>query len=245
MSGAGFAELAAISNFSFLHGASHPQEMVETAAAFGYRAIGLADRNTLAGVVRGHAAAKQAGLRYVPGARLVTQCGFEVIAYPRSRAAYGALSQCLTQANRRGRKGECLLTIDDVLGLARHAALCWLAVPPLRLEPIFGEKLAQLAAATRHVYALLVPLYGADDKARFRDIAALADWAGASVLASFDPFYHAPERRPLQDVVACIRQHVRLDAAGYRLAGNAERHMKPVAEAQRLFRRLSASAGQY
>ena len=66
MSGAGFAELAAISNFSFLHGASHPQEMVETAAAFGYRAIGLADRNTLAGVVRGHAAAKQAGLRYVP-----------------------------------------------------------------------------------------------------------------------------------------------------------------------------------
>ena len=103
------------------------------------------------------------------------------------------------------------------------------------MEPIFGEKLAQLAAATRHVYALLVPLYGADDKARFRDIAALADWAGASVLASFDPFYHAPERRPLQDVVACIRQHVRLDAAGYRLAGNAERHMKPVAEAQRLF----------
>ena len=145
MSGAGFAELAAISNFSFLHGASHPQEMVETAAAFGYRAIGLADRNTLAGVVRGHAAAKQAGLRYVPGARLVTQCGFEVIAYPRSRAAYGALSQCLTQANRRGRKGECLLTIDDVLGLARHAALCWLAVPPPRLEPIFGEKLAQLS----------------------------------------------------------------------------------------------------
>jgi error-prone DNA polymerase len=231
----GFAELAAASNFSFLRGASHPQEMVETAAAFGYRAIGLADRNTLAGVVRGHAAAKQAGVRYLPGARLLTQCGFEVIAYPRSRAAYGALSQCLTQANRRGRKGECLLSMDDVLGLARHAALCWLAVPPPRLEPIFGEKLAQLTAATRQVYALLVPLYGTDDKARFRDIAALADWARAGVLASFDPLYHAPERRALQDVVASIRQHVRLDEAGYRLAGNAERHMKPEAEAQRLF----------
>ncbi len=231
----GFAELAAISNFSFLHGASHPQEMVETAAAFGYRAIGLADRNTLAGVVRGHAAAKEAGLRYLPGARLVTQCGFEVIAYPRSRAAYGALSQCLTQANRRGRKGECLLSMDDVLGLARHAALCWLAVPPPRLEPIFGEKLAQLTAATRDVYALLVPLYGSDDKTRFRDIAGLADWAGAALLASFDPLYHAPERRALQDVTACIRQHVRLDEAGYRLAANAERHIKPVTEAQRLF----------
>ena len=121
MQTAGFAELAAISNFSFLRGASHPQEMVETAAAFGYRAVGLADRNTLAGVVRGHIAARAAGLRYLPGARLVTQCGFEVIAYPRTRTAYAALSQCLTQANRRGRKGECLLTMNDVLGLARHA----------------------------------------------------------------------------------------------------------------------------
>ena len=234
MSGAGLAELAAISNFSFCtaHRIRRKWSKPPPLSAIAPSVWPTATRWP---VVRGHAAAKQAGLCHVPGARLVTQCGFEVIAYPRSRAAYGALSQCLTQANRRGRKGECLLTIDDVLGLARHAALCWLAVPPPRLEPIFGEKLAQLAAATRHVYALLVPLYGADDKARFRDIAALADWAGASVLASFDPFYHAPERRPLQDVVACIRQHVRLDAAGYRLAGNAERHMKPVAEAQRLF----------
>ena len=89
----GFAELAAISNFSFLHGASHPQEMVETAAAFGYRAIGLADRNTLAGVVRGHAAAKQAGLCYLPGARLVTQCGFE-------GAMQHSAGQCRTEQRR-------------------------------------------------------------------------------------------------------------------------------------------------
>ena len=216
----GFAELAAISNFSFLHGASHPQEMVETAAAFGYRAIGLADRNTLAGVVRGHAAAKQAGLRYLPGARLVTQCGFEVIAYPRSRAAYGALSQCLTQANRRGRKGECLLSMDDVLGLARHAALCWLAVPPLRAEPVFGEKLAQLAAATRQVYALLVPLYGADDKTRLRDIAAMADWAGAALLASFDPLYHAPSSKTfLNDVGASVNNTLSCGLLGPEIVG--------------------------
>ena len=72
-------------------------------------------------------------------------------------------------------------------------------------------------------------------KRALREIAALADWAGAGVLASFDPLYHAPERRVLQDVVSCIRQHVRLDEAGYRLAANAERHMKPAAEAQRLY----------
>ncbi len=236
MSGqAAFAELAAISNFSFLHGAAHPQEMVETAAALGYRAIGLADRNTLAGVVRGHMAAREAGLRYLPGARLVTQCGFEVIAYPRSRAAYAALSQCLTQANRRGAKGACLLTFDDVLGLARHAALCWLAVPPGQKHDAFATRLTALASASSHVYALLVPLYGADDKARFAAIAAQADWAGAGLLASFDPLYHLPARRPVHDVVSCIRQHVTLAEAGYRLAANAERHLKPVAEAARLF----------
>ena len=231
----GFAELAAISNFSFLHGAAHPQEMVETAAALGYRAIGLADRNTLAGVVRGHVAAKQAGLRYLPGARLVTQCGFEVIAYPRSRAAYGALSQCLTQANRRGAKGQCLLSMEDIISLARHAALCWIGVPPATLQTAFRDRLAQLAAVTDHAYALLVPLYGADDKARFVDIAAQADWAGVGLLAGFDPLYHTPERRAMQDVVSCIRQHVTLAEAGYRLAANAERHLKPVEEAMRLF----------
>ena len=87
------------------------------------RHVGLADRNTLAGVVRGSRRRQASGhALFARRKRLVTQCGFEVIAYPRSRAAYGALSQCLTQANRRGRKGECLLTFDDVLGLARHAA---------------------------------------------------------------------------------------------------------------------------
>ncbi|MEE3120902.1 MAG: PHP domain-containing protein, partial [Pseudomonadota bacterium] len=91
----GFAELTAISNFSFLQGGAHPQEMVQRAAHLGYQAVGLADRNTLAGVVRGHVAAREAGIRFVPGARLVTQCGFEAVCYPRDRTAYAALSQCL------------------------------------------------------------------------------------------------------------------------------------------------------
>jgi error-prone DNA polymerase len=234
----GFAELAAISNFSFLHGAAHPQEMVETAAALGYRAIGLADRNTLAGIVRGHVAARDAGLRYLPGARLVTQCGFEVLAYPCQRADYAALSQCLTRGNRRGRKGQCVLPFDDVLALAQQANLCWLAVPPLDIEAQeagFGDKLAALAAQSSRVYALLVPLYGADDAARFRKIAAMASWANAELLASFDPLYHVAERRPVQDVVTCIRHHVSLPEAGYHLSLNAERHLKPASEAMRLF----------
>jgi len=93
----GFAELTAISNFSFLQGASHPQEMVMQAQELGYHAIGIADYNSLAGQVRAHRAAKLAGIRFIPGARLRTLCGFEVIAYPYNKVAYGALSQCLSQ----------------------------------------------------------------------------------------------------------------------------------------------------
>ncbi|MFW2437196.1 MAG: error-prone DNA polymerase [Parvibaculales bacterium] len=230
-----FSELAAISNFSFLRGAAHPQEMVLEAATLGYQAIGLADRNTLAGVVRAHAAARDIGLRFVPGARLVTQCGFEVIAYPHDRAAYGALSQCLTRGNRRAGKGQCLLYIDDILKLAKVEKFCWLIVPPPELAASFRDSVALLAASSHHVYTLLVPLYGADDAAWFGQIAALADWAGAGLIASFDPLYHNPMRRPLQDVVVCIRHHCTLQEAGYRLAAHAERYLKPSTEAQRLF----------
>ncbi|HCD16466.1 MAG TPA: error-prone DNA polymerase, partial [Rhodobiaceae bacterium] len=126
----GFGELTAISNFSFLHGGAHPQEMVQRAAHLGYQAIGLADRNTLAGVVRGHVAARAAGIRFVPGARLVTQCDFEAVCYPRDRTAYAALSQCLTRGNRRAVKGQCLLQMDDIETLAKNSAQCWIVVPP-------------------------------------------------------------------------------------------------------------------
>ena len=239
----GFAELAAISNFSFLHGASHPQEMVQQAAQLGYRAIGLADTNTLAGVVRGHAAAREAGLAFLPGARLVTQCDFEVIAYPRDRLAYAALSQCLTRGNRRAVKGQCLLMIHDVLELAKTHKFCWLIVPPKKLLDKFRDSAALLAAASHYVYVLLVPTYGPDDKAYFAKIAGLADWAGAGLVASFNPRFHHASRRLLQDVLVCIRSHCTLQEAGYRLAAHGEQYLKPVGEAQRLFAAYPAALG--
>jgi error-prone DNA polymerase len=230
-----FGELAAISNFSFLQGASHPQEMVQQAAQLGYRAIGLADTNTLAGVVRAHSAAREAGLRFLPGARLLTQCEFEVIAYPRDRKAYAALSQCLTRGNRRAVKGQCVLLIQDILELAKAQKFCWLMVPPKKITDKFRDNAALLAAASHYVYTLLVPTYGPDDKAYFARMAALADWAGAGLIASFNPLFHHPSRRPLQDVVVCIRSHCTLQEAGYRLAAHGEQYLKPIDEAERLF----------
>ena len=143
---AAFAELTAISNFSFLHGGAHPQEMVHQAASLGYQAIGLADRNTLAGVVRAHVAAREAGIHFLPGARLVTQCDFEAVCYPRDRAAYAALSQCLTRGNRCAVKGQCLLQMEDIETLAKHSAQCWIVIPPADLDGVFREKLASRQA---------------------------------------------------------------------------------------------------
>ncbi|MGC6500939.1 MAG: PHP domain-containing protein, partial [Henriciella sp.] len=110
----GYAELAVTTNFSFLRGASHPAEYVSQAALLGQAAIGIADRNTLAGVVRAHTQARDIGSRLLVGARLVPREGPELICYPTDRAAYGRLSQLLSLGKRRAEKGDCDLTLADI-----------------------------------------------------------------------------------------------------------------------------------
>src|SRR5215468_7028469 len=117
-----YAELAVTTNFSFLRGAAHPREMVATADALGLAAIGIADRNTFAGVVRAYdEAKKRPGIKLVVGTRLVTTDGFEVLAYPTDRVAYGRLCRLLSESNRKmrkGEKGECRLGFADILGVS-------------------------------------------------------------------------------------------------------------------------------
>ena len=132
-----FAELAAMTNFSFLRGASHPEEMVARAAELGLAGIGIADRNTLAGVVRAHTfarenAAAMGGVRVVPGARLVFTDGApDVLAYPKDRAAYGRLCRILTAGNLRAPKGECWLRLDDLLEHGEGLQVVVMPPPPL------------------------------------------------------------------------------------------------------------------
>ena len=129
-----FAELAAMTNFSFLRGASHPEEMVARAAELGLAGIGIADRNTLAGVVRAHVFAREnagtmGATRVVPGARLAFDDGApDVLAYPKDRAAYGRLCRILTAGNLRAPKGECRLRLDDLV--ERGEGLQVVALPP-------------------------------------------------------------------------------------------------------------------
>ncbi|GLQ57106.1 error-prone DNA polymerase [Devosia nitrariae] len=228
-----YAELAVTSNFSFLHGGSHPHEMVGMAKELGLSAIGIADRNTLSGAVRAHVAARDAGIRLVVGARLVLRDGFEALCFPTDREAYGRLSKLLTLGNLRAPKGECHLDFEDLAGLGHGQR--FVVMPTYELDGEFRERLARFACVfAGETYLALTPYYRSNDRARFDRLAALADQHGTPLLATNDVLYHDHGRRRLQDLLTCIREHVTIDEAGFRLERNAERHLKSGAEMARL-----------
>ena len=230
-----YAELAVTTNFSFLRGASHPREMVAAADALGLAAIGIADRNSFAGVVRAYDAWKQGrAVRLLVGTRLVTIDGLEVLAYPTDRTAYGRLCRLLSEGNLKAKKGECHLTFEDVL--AASAGQMLIALPPEILSPIFAERLAQLAkAAPKRTFLAGIHRHRGDEPRRLALLDELGRHARAPLVAVNDVHYHAPERRMLADVVTCIRETCTIGEAGFRLAANAERHLKSPAEMARLF----------
>ncbi len=176
-------------------------------------------------------------VKLLVGTRLVTIDGFEVLTYPTDRAAYGRLCRLLTQGNvrtKKGQKGECHLTFEDIVSAsdgpdARRAA-------PRDVSPDFAERLAALAgAAPRRTFLAGVHRYRGDERRRLAELDELGRRTHAPLVAINDVHYHAPERRPLADVLTCIREKCTIAEAGFRLAVNAERHLKPPAEMARLF----------
>ena len=232
-----YAELQVTSNFSFLRGASHPEEMAERASELGYRALALTDRNTLAGVVRGYEAARRAGLHFIPGARLDLDDGPSLLCLPTTRRGYGALARLITTGRRRAPKGECMLSREDVATAADQDGHIFIAVPPGSPGPDFA---AHFAWYRDHLGAPLclaaTHYHRGDDDRRLASLASLAESHGVPLVATGDIHQHDPARRRLHDVLTCIREHCTIDTAGWRLAANAERHLKPPAELARLFR---------
>ncbi|MBN9219911.1 MAG: error-prone DNA polymerase, partial [Mesorhizobium sp.] len=235
-----YAEFGIQSNFSFLRGASKPEELVVAAKLLGFSAIGLADRNTVAGVVRAWQQAKVEKLSYHPGCRLVFGDGTpDILAYPRDRKGWGHLCRMLTQANLRdeNEKGATLPQRNDLL---EWGDLMSLAVLPdltagaevsltllRRLKDRFGEAL-RLGVS---------PCYAGNDRFRIEQAAAMAESTGIALMATNDVLYHTAERRPLQDVLTAIRLNTPVAEVGLELTANAERHLKPPLEMARLFRR--------
>src|SRR5690349_4183155 len=241
-----YVEIDITTNFSFLRGGSHPQDYVQQAAIYGLTAIGIADHNTLAGIVRAYAELDNKDLPYKPrllyGARIVFTCGTpDILVYPRDRAAYGRLCQLLTRGKRgddsdRVEKGACELIFEDLLDFATSQLL--VLMPPHRVdEAQIRDVLARLkASGADGVWLAASLIYRGDDRRRLARLAQLALSIDVPLLATNEVLYHHPERRPLQDVLTCIREKTTIDAAGRRLEANAERHLKPAQEMARLFR---------
>ena len=246
-----YAELAVTTNFSFLRGASHPGEMVARADELSLAAIGIADRNSFAGVVRAYDEAKDRTIKLLVGTRLVTIDGFEVLAYPTDRQAYGRLCQLLTEGNLKAKKGKCHLTFEQILDASEGQIFIALPPPALFARPhpaasrppspcrggLFAERLSALArAAPGRTFLAGAHYHRGDEPRRLGLLAEFGERHGAPLVAVNDVHYHAPERRPLRDVVTCIREKCTLSQAGFRLAVNAERHLKTPDEMARLFK---------
>jgi len=236
-----YAELQAASNFSFLRGASHPGELVIGAAALGLEAIGVCDRNTLAGVVRAWSQARtlreESGLaiRALTGCRLVFADDTpELLVYPTDREAYGRLTRLLTVGQMRSKKGECRLLWEDFRDAA-DGQLVIVAPPADRIDAAFASGLRRVRELGPDVWLAAARRYGARDLNRIGRLAQLAAEARTPLVATNDVLYHGPERRLLQDVLTCIREGETIFTAGLALQANAERHLKAGEEMARLF----------
>ncbi|MEO4001183.1 error-prone DNA polymerase [Mesorhizobium sp. CAU 1732] len=248
--GIGYAEFAVQSNFSFLRGASRPEELVIAAKLLGHAAMGLADRNSVAGVVRAWSQSKQipvseteepVQLPYHPGCRLVFADGTpDVLAYPQNRQGWGHLCRLLTQANLREEspKGAPNVYRSDLIEWGDGLSLAVLPVlgDGLRDESEFLRALRERFGG-KALWIAVAPGYDGDDRFRIEQAASMAAQVGVPLMAVNDVRYHVCERRALQDVLTAIRLNVPVAEAGFELAANAERHMKPPEEMARLFRR--------
>jgi error-prone DNA polymerase len=240
-----YAELAVTTNFSFLRGASKAEELVLRAKELGLVGLGIADRNSVAGVVRAHAMAKVIGFKIAVGARLVFSDGSpDILAYPEDRTAWGRLTRLLTVGKDRAEKGDCILGLPDLLEEA--AGLNLIVMPPDRINSdALIKVLRRLKEISRRsVWLATSLLYRGDDRRRLAKLRDIADSALVPLIAVNDVLYHVAERRALQDVVTCIREHRTLEEAGRLLETNAERHLKSSGEMARLFGETSKAIGQ-
>ena len=230
-----YAELHCASHFSFLRGASSCEELFNQAAAGGLAALAITDRNSLAGIVRAHEAAKAAGVRLIVGCWLELTDGTAILVYPTDRPAYGRLCRLLSRGKRRGGKAACLLGWDD---LAEYAEGLIAMLVPDEADDDCATRLRRLAGIFGpHAYVALSLRRRPKDQLRLHQIASLAAHARVRTVATGDVLYHHPSRRILQDVVTCIRTGRSIDDVGFLRERTGDRHLKPAREMRRLFAR--------
>ncbi|OYX25771.1 MAG: error-prone DNA polymerase, partial [Rhodobacterales bacterium 32-66-7] len=253
-----FVELSALTNFTFLTGASHPEEYIVRATELDMPALAVADVNSVAGIVRAHTRARELGrdadngggprIRLIPAARVVLADGFQLTCLPRDRAAWGRLCRMLSQGQLRAPKGECHLHLSDLLTwgegmellvLPRHQRLTLAEAGPAPMGDAARWRGHVRSLADRfpgQVSLCLAPCYDGQDHARFRRLATLAERIGIPTVASGLPFLHHGARRRLADTLTAIRLGVPVDRLGRRALPNNEGRLRSEAEMLRIFR---------
>lgn len=232
-----YSELQVTSNFTFMRGGSHPEELVERAADLGYTKIAITDRNSMAGVVRAHVAAKIKGITIIPACRLDLVDGPSLLAYPTDISAWGSLCALLTLGNLRTEKGKCELYKQDIY--AYKSSIKFIVVPPANLNSRFDFDADFKADLKEYhtvfgtqLYIAATRSYGGNDGKKFARLAQ----SDVPMVATNDVHYHEATRRELQDVQTCVREKCTINNAGFKLHANAERYLKPIEELERLFR---------
>jgi error-prone DNA polymerase len=230
-----YAELQVTTHFSFLRGASSAHELFLTAKILGIEAVGIVDRNSLAGIVRALEASRATGVRLVVGCRLDLQDGMSVLVYPTDRPAYSRLTRLLTLGKSRGGKNNCILHWDDVAAYCE--GMISILIPDLaddtcaiqlrKMAEIFGDR-AYLSLCLRR---------RPNDQLRLHELSNMATLNRVKTVVTNDVLFHKPERRQLQDIVTCIRTHTTIDDVGFERERHADRFIKPPEEMERLFPR--------
>ena len=230
-----YAELQVTTHFSFLRGASSADELFATAKALGIAALGVVDRNSLAGIVRALVASRETGVRLVVGCRLDLQDGMSILVYPTDRAAYSRLTRLITLGKSRGGKNNCILHFNDLV--AYSDGLLGILVPDLaddicaihlrKMAEIFGDR-AYLSLSLRR---------RPNDQMRLHELSNLAMKFRVRTVITNDVLFHEPGRRQLQDIVTCVRTGRTIDEVGFERERHADRYLKPPEEMERLFPR--------
>ncbi|HEY8521200.1 MAG TPA: error-prone DNA polymerase [Gammaproteobacteria bacterium] len=233
-SSAGYAELHCLSNFSFLRGASHPEELVDTAAALGYAGLALTDECSVAGVVRAHIAAKERPLKFVIGSELRLPDLALVVLAP-DRHAYGALCRLITAARRAAPKGEYRADRDLLASHLEGSSCLVLWLPERQPDAAACAWLAERCPGRTWIAAEL--LRDGTDRRRLAELTALGRRLGLPVVASGNVHMHDRSRRMLQDTLTAIRLKTPVDKLGFALQPNAERCLRPIHELEALYPR--------
>lgn len=228
-----YAELQVTTHFSFLRGASSADELFARAAELGIDALGVVDRNSLAGIVRAWEAAKKTGVRLVVGCRLDLADGMSILVYPMNRPAYSRLTRLLSLGKSRGGKGRCILDLTDVE--AYNDGLIAILLPD-EADDVYASQLRRVSAVFGdRAYVSLCLRRRPRDRLRLHNLSNMAFRHKVKTVVTNDVLFHDPSRRQLQDIVTCIRNRTTIDNVGFDRERHADRFLKAPEEMHRLF----------